>query len=114
MRGQIEVLDAERTRLADQVSYGTLVVTFGLETVAVQETAKDWNPGKDVDAATATLIELGQGLVRFAIWFVIVLLPLLLVLTVLVVLTRKAGRRWLPKREPAAPTKPIEGWTDQR
>ncbi len=114
VRGQIEVLDAERARLADQVSYGTLVVTFGLETVAVQETAKAWDPAKDVDAATATLIQIGQGLVRFAIWFAIVLLPLLLVLAVAVFLARKAGRRWLPKRELAAPAKPIEGWTDQR
>ena len=114
VRGQIEVLDAERARLADQVSYGTLVVTLGLETVAVQETAKDWDPAKDVDAAAATMIEIGQGLVRFAIWFVIVLLPLLLVLAVMVFLARKAGRRWLPKREPAVAAKPIEGWTDQR
>jgi hypothetical protein len=114
VRGQIEVLDAERARLADQVSYGTLVATFGLETVAVQETAKDWDPAKDVDAATATLIELGQTLVRGGIWFVIVWLPLLLVLAIVVFVARKAARRWLPKRAPATPAQPIAGWTDQR
>jgi hypothetical protein len=114
VRGQIEVLDAERARLADQVSYGTLVATFGLETVAVQETAKDWDPAKDVDQATATLIEVAQSLVRAGIWFVIVWLPLLLVLAIVVFVARKAARRWLPKRVPGTPAQPIEGWTDQR
>jgi hypothetical protein len=114
VRGQIEVLDADRARLADQVSYGTLVATFGLETVAVQQTAKDWDPAKDVDQATATLIEVAQSLVRAGIWFVIVWLPLLLVLAIAVFVARKAARRWLPKRAPATPAQPIAGWTDQR
>jgi hypothetical protein len=114
VRGQIEVLDAERARLADQVSYGTLVATFGLETVAVQETAKDWDPAKDVDAATATLIEVGQTLARAGIWFAIVWLPLLILLALAVFVGRKAARRWLPKRVPVTPAQPIEGWTDQR
>lgn len=114
VRGQIEVLDAERARLADQVSYGTLVVTFGLETVAVQQTAKGWDPGKDVDAAAATLIEIGQTLARAAIWFAIVWLPLLVVLAVVLLLVRWGARRWMPKRRTAAATAPIEGWTDQR
>jgi len=115
VRGQIEVLDAERARLADQVSYGTLVVTFGLETVAVQETAKAWDPAKDVDAATAALIEMGQTIARGAIWFVIVWLPGLLVLAVVVFLGRRIARRWWPKRVASdTPSRPIEGWTDQR
>jgi hypothetical protein len=97
VRGQIEQLDAQRARLADQVAYGTLVTTFGLEVAAVQETARGWDPAKDVDGATATLIGAGQALASAAIWFAIVWVPALLVLAVLAFvawrLWRRLGRR---------------------
>ena len=63
VRGQIEQLDGQRAQLVDQVAYGTLVTTFGTEVAQVQETAKGWNPGADVDGATATLIGAGQAIV---------------------------------------------------
>ena len=44
VRGQIEQLDGQRAQLEDQVAYGTLVTTFGLEIVQVQETAAGWDP----------------------------------------------------------------------
>ncbi len=107
VRGQIEQLDAQRAQLADQVAYGTLVTTFGTEIVAVQETARGWDPAKDVDSATATLIGLGQAIASAAIWFTIVWLPLLLVLLVLLLAIRLAYRRLAPK---PAPSGPIAGW----
>ena len=96
VRGQIEQLDGQRAQLTDQVAYGTLVTTFGLQIVAVQETAKGWDPTKDVDSATATLIGAGQTIVSAAIWFGIVWLPLILVLLVLAVVGRWLLRRLLP------------------
>lgn len=110
VRGQIEQLDGQRAQLTDQVAYGTLVTTFGLEIVAVQETARGWDPTKDVDSATATLIGVGQTLVSGAIWFGIVWLPLILVLVVLALVTRWLFRRFAPKPRPAGP---ISGWGDQ-
>jgi Domain of unknown function (DUF4349) len=107
IRGQIEQLDAQRTQLNDQVAYGTLVTTFGLEVVAVQETAKGWDPGKDVDGATATLIGAGQTLVSAAIWFGIVWLPMIVGLTVLLVVARWLFRRFAPKTRGSDP---IPGW----
>ena len=108
VRGQIEQLDGQRAQLEDQVAYGTLVTTFGLEVVAVTETARGWDPAKDVDAATATLIGAGQTIVSAAIWFGIVWLPLILVLLVLVLGVRWAARRLLPPG--GRPGGGIAGW----
>ena len=107
VRGQIEQLDAQRAQLEDQVSYGTLVTTYGTEIVAVQETAKGWDPANDVDGAMATLIGMGQAIVSAGIWFAIVWLPLLLVLLVLLVVIRFGFRRLAPKPRPHDP---IPGW----
>ena len=107
VRGQIEQLDAQRAQLEDQVAYGTLVTTYGTEIVAVQETAKGWDPTQDVDGALATLIGMGQTIVSGGIWFAIVWLPLLLALLVLVLVIRFAFRRLAPKPRPHDP---IPGW----
>jgi len=107
IRGQIEQLDAQRTQLNDQVAYGTLVTTFGLEVVAVQETAKGWDPSKDVDGATATLIGAGQTVVSAAIWFGIVWLPGILVALVLLLVARWLFRRFAPG---PGGSDPIPGW----
>lgn len=107
VRGQIEQLDAQRAQLEDQVAYGTLVTTYGTEIVAVQETAKGWDPAQDVDGALATLIGAGQAIVSAGIWFAIVWLPMLLMLLVLVLVIRLAYRRLAPKPRPHDP---IPGW----
>jgi hypothetical protein len=107
VRGQIEQLDGQRAQLADQVSYGTLVTTFGLEIAQVQETAKGWDPASDVDGATATLIGAGQTVISAAIWFGIVWLPMILVVGVLVLIGRVLLRRIVP---PGRPSGPVAGW----
>jgi hypothetical protein len=109
VRGQIEQLDAQRAQLADQVAYGTLVTTFGTEIVAVQETAKGWDPAEDVDNAAATLIGVGQAIASAAIWFSIVWLPMLLALLVLALVIRFAYHRFGPKAKPTQHD-PIPGW----
>jgi len=107
IRGQIEQLDGQRAQLTDQVAYGTLVTTFGLELVAVQETARGWDPARDVDSATATLIGAGQTFVSAAIWFGIVWLPLILVVLVIVLVARWLIRRFAPRPRH---DDPIPGW----
>jgi hypothetical protein len=108
VRGQIEQLDGQRAQLVDQVAYGTLVATFGLQVEAVQVAAKGWNPASDVDSAMATLIGIGQAIVSAGIWFGIVWLPALLVLAVLLLVGRVVWRRFGPKPPPAQG--PVEGW----
>jgi Domain of unknown function (DUF4349) len=107
VRGQIEQLDGQRSQLVDQVAYGTLVATFGLQVEAVQVTARGWNPASDVDAAAATLIGVGQSLVSAGIWLGIVGLPALLVLAVILLVMRLLWKRFGPKTVAHGP---VEGW----
>ena len=93
VRGQIEQLDAQRTDLEDRAAYGTLTVTFGREVVAVVEAARGWNPGQEVDRASATLVEVLQAVTTAGIWFGIVWLPLLLALLLVLLLVRLVLRR---------------------
>ena len=111
VRGQIEELDAQLKRLQDQVSYGTLVTTFGLEVQQVQTAAKGWDPAADVDGATAAMISLGQRIVSGAIWFAIVWVPILAVLLVVLFVGWRAVRRLAP-RTSVPPSGPIAGWND--
>lgn len=113
VRGEIERIDAQRAQLEDQVAYGTLVATFGTEIEQVQQTSKAWDPAKDVDGATATLIEAGQAIVSGAIWFGIVWLPVILVLLVIALVVRWGYRRVASRIRPsgpAAPAGPIAVW----
>ena len=96
VRGQIEQLEGQRAQLQDQVAYGTLVTTFGTEVVAVQETAKGWDPASDVDQALSAVITVGQTVASAAIWFAIVWLPMLVVLVLLFLLGRFLFRRFAP------------------
>jgi Domain of unknown function (DUF4349) len=109
VRGQIEQLDGQLARLEDQVAYGTLITTFGLEVVAVQEQAEGWDPASDVDGATATLIGVGQALVSAGIWFGIVWLPAILLLVLVALLGRWLFHRLVPAG-PGRPDRPIAGW----
>jgi hypothetical protein len=107
VRGQIEQLDGQRAALEDQVAYGTLVTTFGLEVVQVEQAKAGWNPASDVDGATATLLGALQALVSAGIWFGIVWLPLILAVVVIAAIGRWAFRRFVPAGRPRGP---MAGW----
>jgi hypothetical protein len=93
VRGQIEELDAQRAHLADQAALSTLTVTFRLPVVAVVEAQRGWNPGDEVDRASASLLDLLQTGASAGIWFVIVWMPSLLFLGVVLGLFAFAARR---------------------
>lgn len=78
VRGQIEQLATERQHLQEQSAFGTLGVTFGIETVAVEQARKGFDPTAEADRATASLVEVGQALAAAGIWFGILWLPVLL------------------------------------
>ena len=111
VRGQIEQLAAQQASLQDQVAYGTMTVTYGLQVAAVSEAAKNWNPGAQVDAATAGLVGILQAIASAGIWFGIVWLPIIAFLVVLALLLARFGRRLglhVPRNpEPTLPTTPI-------
>jgi hypothetical protein len=110
VRGEIERLDAQRAQLEDQAAYGTLVTTFGLEVVQVQQTAKGWDPATDVDGATAAVVRAGQEVISAAIWFGIVWLPLIALVAAVVTVAVVLGRRLARRLAPAISTGPVGGW----
>ena len=85
VRGQIEQLEAQQTQLGDQTSYATLSVSYRLPVVAAIETqAKGWDPGAIFDEASASLVGVLQGLVGAGIWFAIVWVPVIIVVSLVV------------------------------
>lgn len=86
VRGQIEQLEAQREVLAEQADLSTLVVRLEPRVRPVEQQAETWDPGRQASEALAALVGIGQGLASGLIWFVLVWLPILLVLTLLVLL----------------------------
>lgn len=107
VRGQIEQLGAQKARLDDQVSYGTLAVTFGRQVVAVTEAAKGWNAADEVDRASATLVDVLQALASAGIWVAIVWLPVLLMIGIVAIAVAYMLRRLgILRREEPPPAGP--------
>lgn len=80
VRGQIEQLTAQLTQLNDQAAFATLTASFSTPIVAVQVASEDWEPAKVLDEASASLVDILQGLTTAGIWFVIVWVPVLLLM----------------------------------
>jgi hypothetical protein len=94
VRGQIEQLSAQLKQLSDQASYATLTASFSTPVVAVQVATDRWEPAKVVDEATASLVDIVQALTTAGIWFGIVWLPVLLLISVIVGVTIFVLRRF--------------------
>jgi len=80
VRGQIETMAAEKAHLTAQAAYSTLSVTFSLKPDPVQVTTEKFDPATVVDEASASLVDVLQGLATAGIWFGIVWLPILITL----------------------------------
>jgi len=78
VRGEIEQLSAQLKELTDRAAYATLTASFATPVVAVEVAAKGWEPGRVVDEASASLVNVMQALTTAGIWFAIVWLPILL------------------------------------
>lgn len=107
VRGQIEQLTAQLTQLNDQAAFATLTASFSTPIVAVQVATEDWEPAKVFDEASASLVDILQGLTTAGIWFAIVWVPVLLLMTVfgviVVVVLRRLGVIRLGNRAGDAP-----------
>ena len=106
VRGQIEQLTAQKASLDDQVAYATLTVTYGVEVQAVRQAADRWDPRAEIDQAGASLVGFLQVLASAVIWFAIVGLPILLMLTLVVAIGLFVARRLGYVRRGAAPPPP--------
>lgn len=110
VRSEIESMDAQRAAIAGRVAYGTLVTSFGADVAAVAQAADEWDPAREVDEATATLLSSLQGLTSGLIWFGIVWIPFLAVLAVILLVVRAAYRRYVRGHPRADGPGPIPGW----
>jgi hypothetical protein len=96
VRGQIEQLVAQRTSLEGRAAFSTLTVTFSLKpTPPVVVAQEGFDAGAEAEAATASLVNLLQGLATAGIWFAIVWLPILLTLALVAIIGVAIGRRVL-------------------
>jgi hypothetical protein len=104
IRGDIESMTAERDYLAGRAAFGTLEVAYNVPVTASAVAAEGWDLGREIDAALASLVRIGQWLASVIVWVVIVLLPVVLPLLVLAWIAYRLRRRWLISHpRPAAP-----------
>lgn len=106
VRGEIERLVAQKTSLEDQVGYGTLTVTFGIDVVAVTQAVEKWDVNDEIDRATASLVDLVQGIASAGIWFAIVWLPAIIALGLLAIVALVVLRRLGVVRRPGTAVPP--------
>jgi hypothetical protein len=96
VRGQIEMLEAQRANLADQAALSTITVSWFTPVAAVTIAQEGWDLGTEVDAALAQTVEALQRVVSLAVWFAVVVLPLLglplLFLAIFLVVLRRRAR----------------------
>ncbi len=98
VRSEIEQLTAQKSHLEEQAAMSTLTAVFSLTPNPVLTSQKEFDPGAQVDEATASLVRILQAVAAAGIWFAIVWLPILVVVGILVLLGALIVRRF---RRPA-------------
>jgi hypothetical protein len=101
VRGQIEQLSTQKKHLQDQAAFSTLTVGYSLKPAPQVETVQNkYDPGSEVDKATASLVDVLQTLATAGIWFAIVWLPILIALAIVGGIVFLFVRRVFPPRRP--------------
>jgi hypothetical protein len=93
VRGEIESMQAQLAYYTDQVELATLTVTVVPVPEPVEQVSEDFDPAAIVQEALASLVSLGQSLVEFGIWFVIVGVPALIIIGLIVFVAIRLIRR---------------------
>lgn len=104
VRGQIEQLTTEKQHLQEQAAFGTLNVSWTLATAAVTQAQQRFDPAREIDRASASLVAVGQALATAGIWFGIVWLPVLLLLAIVGLAGLLVARRVRARRRQALAT----------
>lgn len=110
VRGEIERLTAERGNLEAQAAMSTLTVNFALKTDPILAETEGFDPGTEVEQASASLVGVLQALATVGIWFAIVWVPVLAALAIAIAVGLWVVRRVQRARDPgAAPATPAGG-----
>lgn len=97
IEAQIEEVKGRMNYLSDRSAFSTITVTISPDLPKIEPTPTPtpapWNPGRTLNQATDTLVNAYQGLVEFAIWLFVVVVPILAPPVLLVWLLVKLFRR---------------------
>jgi hypothetical protein len=81
IEAQIEEVKGRMNYLSDRSAFSTITVTISPELPEIEPAPapepKPWTPSKTLKEATETLVKAYQGIVEFAIWLVVAVLPIL-------------------------------------
>lgn len=101
VRSRIEQMEGQMRGLEDRTSYATLSVTM-TEEARVEAPTRVWKPGETLKEAMRALVESLQGLadalIAFAVFFVGLVLPILIVLGLIAWFVRWMLRRVMGKK----------------
>ena len=107
LEGEIEVLKGQMQYLSQSASFSTLTINLYPDIASQSVSVPGWRPQGTAKAALEDLVATLQGIVDFLIYFVISVLPILLVVGLpLYLLVRWGWRRWRRGRgvTPPAPS----------
>ncbi|MDQ3689995.1 MAG: DUF4349 domain-containing protein [Chloroflexota bacterium] len=99
VRGEIEQLEAQLQEIEGDADLSTLTVSLIPVAEPIEAVAQTWDAGSELNAALASLVGIGQGMLNALIWFGVVWLPVLLVLSIIALLVLRGVlevRRRLP------------------
>jgi hypothetical protein len=97
-QSEIELVKGRMAYLEELAAMATISVELYPEEAAPTVIEEGWKPGFTLRNAARTLVNTLEGLADAIIWFVIYLLPILLLICVPIVLVVWAIRRWLRRR----------------
>lgn len=104
LESEIEAMKGRLQYLSQSASFSTITVDLTPDIVAQPIEPTNWRPAVVFRNAVDSLVEALRGVAEFGIWFVIYLLPLLLIIGIpiwlVVLLIRFIWRRWRRRRNP--------------
>jgi len=105
IEAQIEEVKGRMNYLSDRAAFSTITVTVSPELPEIEPTPlptpQPWTPGDTLKDATETLVDAYQGIVEFAIWLFVAVIPILVPPALVIWLIVKLVRR-KPSKTPAS------------
>ena len=106
IEAQIEEVKGRMNYLSDRAAFSTITVTVSPELPEIEPAPapepKPWTPSETLKDATETLVKAYQGIVEFAIWLVVAVLPILVPPVLVVWMLFKLLRRKPAKQIPSS------------
>ena len=102
LEGEIEVIKGRMKYLEQSAAFSTVSIELTPDILSQPIEVGGWQPQGVAKAALETLISALQTLVDIAIWFIIFILPVLLIISIPILLLIFIIRRWRRRRKARA------------